>query len=398
MARVLVSFLGTGPFEGKESRNYRNAKYKIDAKMYETPFVSAALVEHLKIEKKIIIGTVKSMWEEYYRFFYFNTDVYDEKLYNRLIDYTNNANAQTTDTAILEELDKAMLDTDIIIIKYGLNEGELKENIARVLKIDELLDRKDGLYMDITHGFRSFPLLAQQIVFYLKEVSSKNIKPRTFYYGMLDAIRELGYAPIVDLKLMFEMNDWIIGANQLVVSNNGDKIVQLLKSKDEELALLIEKFSDALSINYMTEIQNVLEEVKSYDISNISLPEKLIVSKVLMEFRSHFEVIKNNSDFQIKLAQWFYNKKKYSSAYIALSEAIVTWVCEQENYNSLLKENRDIAKNLITKKYNFKNTYSTISNIRNNIAHSLKGRSNSMEKDIYDFRKYIKLFKKTFNQ
>jgi len=398
MARVLVSFLGTGSIENNEERRYRKAKYKIGDKSYYTSFVSAALVEHLKIEKKIIIGTAKSMWEEYYRFFYSGTEAYDENLYKRLIEYTNKANAQTKDISILEELDRVMINTDIIIINYGLNEEELRENITRVLKIDKLLDHKDGLYMDITHGFRSFPLLAQQIVFYLKEVSSKNIKPRTFYYGMLDAISELGYAPIIDLNLMFEMNDWIIGANQFVVSNNGDKIVGLLQEKDKKLKHLIETFSNAMSINYMTEIQQLIKDVNDYDLSEIEMPERLIISKVINEFKAHFLDIRSNSDFQLKLAQWFYNKKKYSSAYIVLSEAIVTWVCEKHNYNSISKDKRELAKTIIANSSDFKHKYAVISNIRNNIAHSLSGRNNPMERDIKAFSEFMKFFKQKIKQ
>ncbi len=189
------------------------------------------------------------------------------------------------------------------------------------------------------------------------------------------------------------MNDWILGANQLVTTNNGEKIVGLLKKKDEKLMKLIKSFSNAMSINYMTEIYNILEDVNNYDLSNISMPEKLIVSKVLLEFKGHFKNVKEQSSFQFKLAQWFYLKKNYSSAYIALSESIVTMVCESNNLNIVSKDERDKAKYIIKSQLDFKNRYSTISNIRNNIAHSIKGRSMPVENDIKSFNEHIQYFK-----
>lgn len=48
MARkVLISFLGTGPFESKEARTYKTARYHIgETDMGEYPFVSAALIKY----------------------------------------------------------------------------------------------------------------------------------------------------------------------------------------------------------------------------------------------------------------------------------------------------------------------------------------------------------------
>jgi len=406
MARVLISFLGTGPLQDEENRVYRKAIYKIDNKDYETPFVSAALVSHLKIEKKIIIGTAKSMWEEYYRFFYSKKENYNTALYQKIINYTKKANSTTTDFTILKELESAMDNTHIIILKYGLNEDELRENISSVLEIDEFLDKKDNLYIDITHGFRSFPLLAQQVVFYLKEVSSKKLKPRNFYYGMLDANRELGYAPIVDLKIMFEMNDWILGANQFKTSTNGDIIVPLIRKKNEELANLLDSFSKAMNINYANEIQNQIKKLEKFDTTSIKNPEKLIVDKVIDEFINHFSNIKSQSSFQFELAKWYYNKNSFGSSYVILAESLISFICEVQDQDVFMKKNRDEAriilsdkrkKPYLSKKYiDLVNIYNKIKNIRNNISHNLHKRKSTHIEDIETLPKYFKLIKNAF--
>jgi len=273
-----------------------------------------------------------------------------------------------------------------------------------VLTIDQMLEKKDGVYVDVTHGFRSFPLLAQQIVFYLKEVSAKNVKFRNFYYGMLDAKKDLGYAPVVDLKIMFEMNDWILGANQFKVSMNGSKIVSLIKDKDEKLADVLDSFSKALNINYANEIQEQIKLLENFETTNIEYPEKLIVDKVINEFVSHFSNIEQQSKFQYELAKWYYSKYNFGNAYVILLEAIITLVCEILNIDPYQKEQREKAKYYLNTKFNKKdNPYFPLSSlykklilIRNNISHNLQKRVAKHLEDIDQLPVYFKLLKKYF--
>jgi len=183
MARVLISFLGTGPFTENEKgiREYKNAKYRIEDKEYETPFVSAALADYLNIDKKIILGTSKSMWEEYYRYFYENDDNFDDGLYFDIADFSDKASFKTEEFPFAKKLESIFTNSSIIILKYGLDNSELEYNLLRILEIDNLINDGDELYIDVTHGFRSFPLLAQEIVLYLKQVSKKNIAHPQFF-------------------------------------------------------------------------------------------------------------------------------------------------------------------------------------------------------------------------
>ena len=77
MAKVLISFIGTGPLvskggsiEEKSAREYRTASYHLgEENLGEYSFMAAALCESQQIDKVILIGTVHSMWEEVYRYF-----------------------------------------------------------------------------------------------------------------------------------------------------------------------------------------------------------------------------------------------------------------------------------------------------------------------------------------
>lgn len=65
--KKLISFLGKGQVTGK--REYRKAQYSIDGKTYSSSFLASVIAEHFEVKNQIIIGTVKSMWEELYRNF-----------------------------------------------------------------------------------------------------------------------------------------------------------------------------------------------------------------------------------------------------------------------------------------------------------------------------------------
>ena len=73
MAKILISSLGVGgrfKNQDKPDREYRTTCYQIENKSYpKSIFMASVLYEHFDLDGIIFIGTVKSMWEEVYRFF-----------------------------------------------------------------------------------------------------------------------------------------------------------------------------------------------------------------------------------------------------------------------------------------------------------------------------------------
>ena len=130
--KVLISFLGTGPFESKETRTYKTARYHLgDADLGDYSFVSAALKEYYQIDKVILIGTVHSMWEEVYRWFSVKSGKFDdENTYFDIAETCEKANHLSElvvphQDAIEQSIGK---DSKIVLIKYGITEQEIKKN------------------------------------------------------------------------------------------------------------------------------------------------------------------------------------------------------------------------------------------------------------------------------
>ncbi|WP_372775252.1 TIGR02221 family CRISPR-associated protein [Mangrovibacterium sp.] len=401
MRKILLSFLGTGSYvETGKTRQYKTANYKIDNKQYDTSFVSAALAEHLNIDQRVVIGTVKSMWEEYYRYFAEQENNLDEDFYLNLSEFVTNAQYTVPDFPMAKQLETRLGKTNIVLLKYGLNQLELRYNLEKILMIDDLLMDNDELYVDVTHGFRSFPLFAQQIIMYLKQVSSKRIHIKKIYYGMLDASRDLEYTPIVDLSIIQEMNDWINGAGLLIQKSDGSQLVPLIQQEDPDLAKLVDNFSKALNINYSHEIKKQYQKILAYDFTRLNPMEQLIAKKAFSEFKKHFKHIgSKHSLFQLDLAFWYFNKRLYGVAYLTLTEAIITYAAEYESQaNSLDKELRENAKRNIFKiNKDLGNLYKTVNKIRRNVAHMLDQRHDSYLNDVTNLEKQLQKAKRLMN-
>lgn len=400
--KVLISFLGTGAKD--DNRNYKKTTYKFNngIEQYES-FIAGALKNIYSIEKIILIGTVKSMWEEVYSSFSNNDK--DEDYYIELGEYISNANHETPLVLPqIDKLEKSISDhSKVVLINYGLNEIEIRQNTEIILGIEQYLEPGDELYVDITHSFRSLPLMLMNSLIYLQNVSEKNISIKLITYGMLDVKGELGYAPVVELSNIMEINDWIIGAHSFKNYGNAYQIANLLNdyydSDYKSTSDRLKKFSDLMNLNHLQGIKKQTElnalRNKTY---KSKIPE-LILSPIIKQYTNEF-VGDTTSKFQYKLANWHYEHMNYSSAYISLLEAIVSHVCENNKQATEIKDNRDEAKLALRgRSNNFTvsqaeiNLYKSTNSIRNAIAHAIEQKLNS-DNMISKLKENLDLFKK----
>ena len=421
MAKILISCLGAGyPTGINESsvREYRTAKYQIDGKEYQDSFVASALYKHLELDGIIFIGTVKSIWEEIYRFFYeqFNARSLEEtttalEYYCHLVDNIEKLNYQSElDTLNLEPIAELLgKRSQCILIKYGLNNQELAENFDRIIKVVDTLQIGDEIYIDISNSFRSLSMFLLLVISFIKDIAAqKGIKVSGVYYGMADAIRDVGYAPIVDLKSFIEVTDWIKAGYSLQTYGDSTLIAELLKNQEQpqpQLATALIKFSEAVNLGYLSSIRQRIiylrNELNQTNIFGAFQYLKPSIDRFLKPFERRRE-----SDFQLELAGWYFNHQRYATGYITLVEAILTYLCEIEGKNADSEEERNKVKSLFFKKGKYKDTrlakfYKEINRIRLTIAHPNET-TNSSEKELMkatnkasDYHQEIKkLFKK----
>ncbi len=388
MARkVLLSFLGTGPLDSKETRTYKTAEYHMgEENLGNYPFVASALKKYYQTDSVLLVGTVHSMWEEVYR--WFNTDAgkeVDEETYFRIANECEASDyrspLQITDQAAIEQA--LGNDSKVILIKYGINEAEVMENINIILGLQQYLRTNDELIVDITHSFRSLPMFMMNLLIYLQNVSPKKITISHIHYGMLEMNKELGYAPIIDLKAMMQVNDWITGAYSFSMFGNAYKISRLMEEEDKGVSTLLYDFSNLMNLNDLFNIQNIAQRLsaiknKEYD----TLLPTLTITPIVNSFVKSFGTRGKQSMFQLKVARWQLDHKKYAQALLTVNEAIITYVCEELGLDWSDYDNREGCKGELknyhspTCSMELKNIYKDLKGLRNSTAHTLENKMN----------------------
>ncbi len=356
--KTLITTLGRGQFN-KETKefDYFEASYALpDGKTYRTKLVARALVEYLKPDEVYVVGTSESLW----------------KLADSLI-----GNYKRVE------------------IPYGKSHEEFWEMFRKVYSID--VEGKE-LYLDITHGFRSIPLMTTTMVSLFTKVKGAHI--RGVYYGIYEAKSEDRTVPIIDLLPFIELNEWIEGFTLLTQYGDGLSIAELIKRKAEKypdrkslgkinsLPKVLEKFSQAVSFNALElitkstkDLINCLQDIKELPTGFEAL--ELLKDAILQEALK-FSSYGSAWEKQLKLVRWLFEKRRYSEAIIALEETIFTYIMEKlgkdylensrQRLGAVFREDCEKHK-VFTKEAN--DLFSRIQELRNKTGHAFMKKSTS---------------------
>lgn len=386
MSRVLISFLGTGPLNGHQRGEYREANYRFSetGHEYTSPFVADVICEEYNIDKVILVGTMHSIWDGVYDHFSKKAGVdVDVQVWEDIYTQCQNANNETPLGEIVHqaEIERVLGEgSKLIPIHYGLNAREIEKNSTIIFGLEQYLDRGDDLIIDITHSFRSLPMYIMNLLVYLQNVSEKRLRIKHICYGMLDVAYEVGYAPIIELKDILRVNEWISGAYSFKRFGNADKIAELVRVADRNLSERLDLFSKTKNLNHLAELERQSQELHLL-LKNNNLPDmaRMIISPVVSDFIERLRIDPNSkhrhSDFQYKLALWQRSNHNYLAAYISLTEAIITRLCEHCDWDDpYQKDARDNIKVNIRNGVNI-NTgwgelYRDVSWRRNALAHN----------------------------
>ncbi len=402
MARVLISPLGLG--KAPADRGYSKTKYKFEfgdggIAEYETSFFASALAEELDIDKIFFVGTVRSMWEQVY--YYFMDKAHQGLNEDYWMEVGKMAYDSRYEKPLLKtgDLDKANEAIDIylkhiypeasggsrcFIIDYGVNQEELWNNFDIFMGIGDNLNRGDEVYLDITHSFRSIPIFMYLMMNFIQTLNyEKEIKLAGIYYGMLDASKEFGYTPVVDLSPLFEISSWARGVYDYTNYGNGYLIAELLD--DKGIGQKIKNTSELLNINYLTDLKREIDSLNHYldKLEDLPTPVFKYLKPYLNNFIKRFKGINTNSGLQFELAKWYFENKRYSNGYICLAESIVTKIAEaygDAGYRiGTSSAQRDKIKSIMRTKFKTSDiqsykllyeNYDAINKIRNVIAHA----------------------------
>ncbi len=399
MPKTLISFIGTG--RPDDQRSYRTAQYSFNGNVIASSFVSSVIADSLKVDKLYLLGTTKSMWEEVYRFFCEKNKIeLDEDYWIALGEFSDKANHQTQP----EDFDYTQLEqvlgngSRVKIMPYGLNQAEqwsIFEGLEDLLS-DTTLDEE--IYLDITHSFRSMPLFSMTSIMYIQDVLGKHIQFKGIFYGMLEVMREFDdIAPIVDLSLVIEIQNWIKAAHSFMNYGKGYMLSKLMENEKD--AQLIKSFTNAISLNYLKEIEQKLTNLRALsDKSNQGIV-KYIIPAVLADLITRLNRAKglSHAHFQFELSVWHREKTNFAAAYLVFVEAMVTFLCESKGLDWRDFDIRHNTKQNLNKSHPIYKIFRASNRMRNDIAHDLRREGSSIGA-INNLTKWQKEFKNILNK
>lgn len=202
MTRTLISFLGKAiRKDGKPG--YQNVTYLFaDGIEHEDAFFGRALARHMKPQRILLLGTAGSMWDVLAESL--GTDASEEWM---AVAESAESNAVTQEqlNALAPSVSERMgCPCNLRIIPYARTDAE---QVAILKEISMHCERGDSATIDITHGFRTLPMLGLLAALFLQR--ARNVAINGIYYGALDMRGADGRVPVQQLDGMLQVASWI---------------------------------------------------------------------------------------------------------------------------------------------------------------------------------------------
>ncbi|MCS6859773.1 MAG: TIGR02221 family CRISPR-associated protein, partial [Abditibacteriales bacterium] len=132
---------------------------------------------------------------------------------------------QHTHWANLQERLSSQVTLTPVDIPSGRSETELWDIFAR---LTECLNEGDKVVFDVTHAFRSIPILCLLAVAYLRVAKSVNLQ--AILYGAYEAKDKNNRAPVFDLTPFLSLLDWVTATDKFVKTGDARELANLLKA------------------------------------------------------------------------------------------------------------------------------------------------------------------------
>lgn len=199
----------------------------------------------------------------------------------------------------------------------------------------EAVDDNDEIILDITHAFRSIPLLVFIVAAYLRQV--KHVKLKHIIYGAFEARDEdANQTPIFDLTPFVELLDWMNAVNVFQRSGDAREIAKLNVPNNIEQALT--NISAALLTNRSLEAQAAVSRFTRLDMTHPqsllrqSAPFQILTDELKESYQDLAvyqprENPKQSLKAQYQQIKWYIENQHYLQAITLMREWLVSWEC-----------------------------------------------------------------------
>ncbi|HWQ35304.1 MAG TPA: TIGR02221 family CRISPR-associated protein [Blastocatellia bacterium] len=304
-SKKILTFLGTG--------DYRETIYNWQQQPVKTKLFPFALAQWVEAEQMLVLLTAEARQHQHWA-----------------------------------DLQNALNGHPIRLIPVDIPSGKSEQELWGIFdRMVSVLDEGDEIIFDVTHAFRSLPMLSLMAAAFLRV--AKKIRLQHLLYGAYEA-RQDEVAPVFDLTPFISLLDWTTATDQFIKRGNASELATFLKDAHQQawrdriapkselprhlqsLGAGLEGLSQALRLSRPAEVCDKAEQVTSAlnraitETETFARPFTLLLDKVRATTEPFHE---NTLASQRKLVHWYVEHEQYMQAATLAREWLVSWACEQ---------------------------------------------------------------------
>lgn len=271
MPYTLISMIGTGMYKSNGSEGYKETDYSFDGrKHFKTRLFMQALLEckYKNINQIIILGTDTSSWDCLVDK---DNDDRDETiaLWSDLVDQCESKEEGMQPNGVTREnlnrLQKYLSERfslEVLIKEHThlVDNNTSKELFDCYTDVTSLVRKENDILFDITHGFRSMPVLLYQALQY--SLSKSTTRSVNIVYGELD-LSDKSKAYVRDLSDYWTYSELSIALNVFKNKLDGFKLAELVEPYWSAGSKAIKRLSEIVQTNFALQIVEVARQLKN---------------------------------------------------------------------------------------------------------------------------------------
>jgi CRISPR-associated Csx2 family protein len=315
MRNVFISFLGTG--------NYTECDYVFKEKYMKTKYIQLALIS-----------------------FFCNDFTKEDRI---LFFLTEDAKAKSWENGLKEKIQSLNLVAEVktINIPVGKSEDEIWEIFNTM---HEALYDNDSVIFDITHAFRSIPMLGFITLYYANFI--KNVTIKDIYYGAFEA-RDIdtNRTPIFQLTQFYNLIQWSSAADAFVNYGINDKLNSIVKETShlyhgtDGIASAISTVTESMSTLRGSDI--VKGSIFSFCKNKIDKLQangtfQTAFKPIMQKVKEKLSLFNENDSMNFLYAvKWYLDHKMIPQALTMMQEGLLTFIMEMKKIDYHERKNRD---------------------------------------------------------
>lgn len=372
---TLITSIGTGMY--KKEGGYRETAYLFgNGKTYTSKlFFEAILKSGFKSIKKVIfIGTYTSSWDVLI------DDKTDSDLWTKVYAEINQNGLRPDSNLIplIKEHLKSRYSVEVeIFIHTNIIDFDTTEEVFSIYNsVIPYIKEDSNILFDITHGFRSMPILMYQALQFASSGKTKLQNVELIYGEYIEnenisRVRDLSnywhYARITDAISVFK------------AKLDGFALANLLEKEYSCYSKVIKKISSIVQTNFCLQIVEVLKQLKNTLAENYEKTPFWFddIKTFLTDFYKEIYTPKSEARIIFNFAKYLRERDLNTQAIISLQLAVETACAEKSdnpeknkgNYDFWQSEGKKTRKEVISSDYDLKRQILNLESFRNQIAH-----------------------------